>query len=273
MSLDIISTFNFEYPTTPMSYWPYPVISVILYALSLWLIPLYMRKVRNNKPFQSPTLDYFIKMHNLFLSALSVAMALGFLLEVIKIVSTTEGGVLNKISAISCDAEGVMRVGQIPFWLYIFYLSKYYELLDTVFIMIKCKPLTFLHTFHHMSTLLLCWFVLVEKTHMMWYPATLNSSVHVVMYYYYYQSMNKDSSIVPKSCLEMIKPWITRIQIIQFVFDILGTKFWLYFQYVEGKQCSGKYTAFLWADVIIGSFLLLFLNFYFKAYNKKSKTQ
>ena len=87
------------------------------------------------------------------------------------------------LDGLICDTNRVSAgKGTLYFWIYVFYLSKFYELLDTVFIVLRKAPLRFLHFYHHSMTFFLCWVCLEYAIPVQWIATSLNAFVHIPMY-------------------------------------------------------------------------------------------
>ncbi|TFY51159.1 hypothetical protein EVJ58_g10711 [Rhodofomes roseus] len=165
------------------------------------------------------------------------------------------------------EARSVL-VNRLELFYIINYYFKYLELLDTIFLALKKKPLAFLHVYHHSATALLCFTQLNGKTSVQWIPITINLSVHVLMYYYYYATAG--------GAKIWWKKHLTTMQIVQFVIDLVAVYFATYSYYAASYfpnlpsfgSCAGTESAAVFGCAILSSYLGLFVQFYINTYKK-----
>ncbi|KIN02646.1 hypothetical protein OIDMADRAFT_95312, partial [Oidiodendron maius Zn] len=231
------------------------------------MIALYLVVVFGGREFMRPRkpldLNGPFMAHNFILTAVSGALLVLFAEQLLP--TLWRYGLYENI----CGSSGWTRALVVLY--YLNYLVKYVELIDTVFLVLKKKPLTFLHCYHHPATALLCYTQLVGNTSVSWVPITLNLFVHVVMYWYYFQSA--------RGIRVSWKEWITRLQIAQFVLDLGFVYFasWDYFTSTYAQHlphigtCAGDPYAAVAGDVILSSYLVLFISFYIATYQKIEK--
>ena len=68
----------------------------------------------------------------------------------------------------------------LAFWGWLFYISKYYEIIDTLIILAKGKRSSTLQTYHHAGALLSMWAGIRYMSPPIWIFVLLNSGVHVL---------------------------------------------------------------------------------------------
>ncbi|KAG9254880.1 GNS1/SUR4 family-domain-containing protein [Emericellopsis atlantica] len=94
---------------------------------------------------------------------------------------------------------------------WIFYLSKFYEVIDTLIILAKGKPSSTLQTYHHAGAMLCMWAGIRFMSSPIWVFVLVNSFIHSLMYTYY--TVTAFHIKVPVA----IKRSLTTMQITQFL--------------------------------------------------------
>ncbi|XP_032260265.1 very long chain fatty acid elongase 7 isoform X1 [Halichoerus grypus] len=146
-------------------------------------------------------------------------------------------------------------------WLY--YFSKFIELLDTIFFVLRKKSsqVTFLHVFHHTIMPWTWWFgVKFAAGGLGTFHAFLNTAVHVVMYSYY------GLSAMGPAFQKYLwwKKYLTLLQLAQFTIVTIHIG-----QFFFMEDCKYQFPVFLYIIMSYGCiFLLLFLHFWYRAYTK-----
>jgi len=140
-------------------------------------------------------------------------------------------------------------VDSLLFW---FYLSKYYEFIDTFILYAKKRDPIFLQKFHHMGATIIWHLGYVYKLDAIFFASLLNSGVHSIMYLYYFCSM---LPVLGKK-IRKYKIYITNIQIAQLAYGAFAIS-WHYY----GIENNINKCIIIIFDVYIGILLVLFCHF------------
>ena len=141
--------------------------------------------------------------------------------------------------------------------IYAFYLSKYYEYMDTFILKTQGKKTSFLQTFHHCGAVI-CWYLgYYYKVDTIVIATFLNSGIHTMMYTYYLLTTMKCK-------VGFVKPLITVCQILQLLVGNLSS---LYYYYPPVESLF-NYLIIIFMNIYVLILIGLFGNFYYKSYIK-----
>eukprot|EP01116_Phalansterium_solitarium_P010702 TRINITY_DN2582_c0_g1_i1.p1 TRINITY_DN2582_c0_g1~~TRINITY_DN2582_c0_g1_i1.p1 ORF type:complete len:262 (+),score=94.36 TRINITY_DN2582_c0_g1_i1:183-968(+) len=247
--------------TIPELDFPTPFLSVGMYLVGIFALYQYCK---DRKPLLTTgTLKKLLALHNFVLCALSAVMAAGMGWAILRVYM--QHGAERAYCGLTAEAaETDSGVSAVWFWLNVFWISKWYELLDTVFIVVSGKRPIFLHVWHHAWVLVVPWYALKVDLFFAWITMFNNSAVHIWMYYYYaIRSLGRDV---------WWRKYITQVQIVQFAIDALTSLPFVYYK-LAGVPCGGNWEAWLLGNFVGGSFFLLFIKFYIDSYREKSRSK
>lgn len=233
----------------PLMETPFPTLGILtVYLLVVFLGPKLMR---NRRPVECRTV---LILYNTFL-----VIACAYLFkELFQIVTLAKYNLLCEPVDQSNSPLGLRMVRVV--WLG--FMSKLFELLDTVFFVLRKKDsqVTFLHVYHHWTIVVNCWIgcKYVPGGHSYLIGAA-NSFVHVIMYTYYALS-----ALGPKAQKYLWwKRHLTQLQLVQFILIITHVIIGLWMDCGYPKPIS------IYQLVYTILMALLFVNFYVQAYLKK----
>lgn len=201
--------------------------------------------MRNRKPF---VLKSFLFYWNMFLAILSVFMLGGMVPYAINLYSTYSWN----------DAICMNRHYGRYYWssmaLEVMLWSKLFELVDTVLLALRKKPIILLHWYHHITVLLFTWCAHVAthtNVHVVY--TTMNCFVHSLMYTYYAMASIRIFFPFPQI--------LTVLQIAQMVVGAVVA--------YQSGNCP-EHAIHWWSGVLMYlSYFALFFNFFLTKYAKK----
>lgn len=239
-----------------------PIVATVAYLFMVFTLPSLLKQLKV-KPIQ---LKGLVAFWNLLLSVFSFVVLVGVGVPYSRLWASED--MLDVFCGSGAGWKHLFSAGNpngMLFWAYMFALSKYAELFDTLFLILRQKPVNFLHWFHHATVLLYTWFA--EYTHLSlgFVFIVVNAFVHTFMYFYYFLSE------IGHRPPEIVALLITIIQITQMVIGIASIVINAYVWYATGALCMCDYPqAMMIAGVAMyGSYLFLFLQFFWRRYISK----
>ncbi|CAM6099383.1 unnamed protein product [Calypogeia fissa] len=237
---------------------PTPIVLGLTSYLTFVITGLLVIKSRNLKPRAKEPLilQIFVIFHNTCCFLLSLYMCLGIIRQAI----------LNRYSLWG-NAYNPEQV-EMAHLVYIFYMSKYIEFLDTVIMILKSstRQITVLHVYHHASISFIWWVIAYNAPGgEAYFSAAMNSGVHVAMYLYYLlaATLGKDEKVRRKYL--WWGKYLTQLQMFQFCLNLA--------QAYTNLKNNAPYPRFLSTILFyyMISLLVLFANFYVHRYTSPSE--
>ncbi|KAL3994157.1 GNS1/SUR4 family protein [Acanthocheilonema viteae] len=149
-------------------------------------------------------------------------------------------------------------------WAFIFAISKVVELGDTIFLLMRKKPIIFLHWYHHAVVLIYSWNAAVELTAAGRWFIMMNYFVHFIMYAYY--SIAVWSIRLPK----LFSMFVTVLQTSQMLTGIFVSMIALK-QKLKNAVCQQSMDNLALGFAIYSSFAVLFIRYFHNTYMRPKK--
>lgn len=239
-----------------------PFLAVAVYLAFCFWGP---RLMRDRKPFDlKPALSAW----NMCLSLVSAMGALRVGSHLLYLLSPWGGYSFR--DTICEPPEATYADNATGLWCVVFTVSKLFELMDTVFVVLRKKPLIFLHWYHHATVLLCSWLGHITFTPALYFVG-INFSIHAVMYMYFFLMTvhtQLPSWFNPK--------WLTVAQISQMfvgIYVIGASAYYKYFAPENGRGCAIEGEMILAISAMYATYLVLFVNFFWDRYFAKGSKE
>ncbi|KAI1296826.1 Elongation of very long chain fatty acids protein 7 [Halotydeus destructor] len=231
-----------DFPLMSGGPWTVLASAAIYLALSIYIGPWYMRG-KKPLPLRTPIMvfDVLLIVYNFTLLVVGLGIS-NFGLDV----------------WFTCNEAFDPKYGRIPYYVgYAYFLSKYLDLLDTMFFVLRKKRrnISFLHLYHHSVMLVIAWAGLKYVPFpLSGWALGANSFIHTLMYSYY---------AVAAAGYKMnirFKQALTALQIGHFITISLHGAHILLF--LTGPSCIYPPSMAICEILIGGSFFVLFAHFF-----------
>ncbi|CAG0884271.1 unnamed protein product [Cyprideis torosa] len=232
------------------------------WTLSIWISVIYVctiflgRRIMKNRP--AFDLKQPMEIWNCVLAVYSI---LGCMKSVPYLLTVIQKEGLQSLCTHHHEIE-LFRPAVVWGWLFAY--SKVVELGDTLFIVLRKRPLLFLHWYHHVTVLIYCWFSMRDYTPSGLWFSSMNYFVHAFMYTYY--SLRSMDIKVPRKAAQ----FLTLTQILQMIVGCYVSFISFKLKYAD-PSCLVTWPNIFASFVMYLSYWMLFMHFFYQAYVSKAR--
>ena len=241
---------------------------VVLYALFVAVGPRVMERARRPLLSSDSTLLFTWNTSMAFFSLYGASRVMPYVISGAIKRYASFSSIYGAFVSISCKNEFAVTSGPAALWICLFVFSKIVELGDTVLLILRKRPLTFLHVWHHLSVLPWAWNELGNESAPSATFAMMNLTVHFIMYGYF-AVMCTDYGRKNFPSHGMVPKFITFCQCAQMFSGIVVLLFAYYHKRSHdidvtenmALSCNVTYQSIYISLFVYSSYLILFLRF------------
>ncbi|KAJ2971911.1 hypothetical protein NUW58_g9294 [Xylaria curta] len=295
-----------------------PITIAVVYAVTAKALNAY-NKSTGKKPWaisKTRAFHVFVVLHNIFLAVYSAWTWYGMLRALQNTIVSPDGpdgwaatidsfckvngpaglrnaqtynlpsGTWGSLSGIggapSREQNGRLWNNGLAFYGWLFYISKFYEVFDTLIILAKGKFSSTLQTYHHAGAMMAMWAGMRYMSVPIWIFVFFNSAIHSLMYTYY--TVTAFNIRVPT----LVKRSLTSLQISQFIIGASAAMVHSFISYLVPVHVAGSGTKYqkvncidttgqtfaIWLNVTyLAPLTYLFVSFFIASYLRRSKAE
>ncbi|CAG0887315.1 unnamed protein product [Darwinula stevensoni] len=235
------------------SYYPFTYPIAIVYLLLIWVLQRWMRSL---SPYR---LTVALFVWNAGMAAFSAVGAIRINEELIRVASGS--GFHATICSNSYLYDPITN-----YWSYLFVVSKIVELGDTIFLVLRKKPVRFIHWFHHAIVVPFSAYGVGGLMSTGRWFGGLNYFVHTIMYTYF------ALTTLGFAFARFVPLFITSLQVLQMFLATFAT-FWTLFALMVGLDCDVTPTNASVSSAVYLFFVILFLKYFLGSLKQRSKRE
>ncbi|ORZ39703.1 ELO family [Catenaria anguillulae PL171] len=168
-----------------------------------------------------------------------------------------------------CDVNGSFWAESLGYFTWVFYLSKYWEILDTVVLLAKGKKSSLLQSYHHFGAIVCMHINFYTSSTAVTFFVLFNSFIHTLMYAYF--------SLMTIGIRPPGKKYLTRMQISQFLVGMTSALSFLVFEAMKPGSCLRDPKWNRRAILVNVAYLIpltyLFVDFFVRTYYGRATSQ